>query len=431
MKRAEARGRLFVGRRAELAQFDRVLQSCLDVGSGQTVYLRGEAGIGKTRLLEEFQRRAAARGFACHTGLVLDFGTATGHDPIRALVRSLLGARPGSDPALGHAALERAVTADPGIADRRFFLNDLLDLPQPTELRALYDAMDTATRSRGMRETVAALVRHASMGAPVLLAIEDLHWADQATLDHLASLANTVAACRAILVMTSRIEGDPLDHAWRSGTSGSPFLTIDLGPLRAREAAALAKVYLEANSEFTRRCIERAAGNPLFLEQLLRHAEGAAEAAVPGSVQSLVQARLDHLAALDKRAAQAAAVFGQRFALDALRHLVDDPRYDCAALVEGFLVRPVGDGFLFAHALIRDAVYDTLLKTKRRELHRRAAVWFAERDLTLHAEHLDRAEDPGAPTAYLAAAREQARGYRYEQALALVGPGPGALGRRC
>ena len=419
----EASGRLFVGRRAELAQFDRVLQSCLDVGSGQAVYLRGEAGIGKTRLLEEFQRRAAARGFACHTGLVLDFGTATGHDPIRALVRSLLGLRPGSDPSLGHAALERAVTADPGIADRRFFLNDLLDLPQPTELRALYDAMDTATRSRGMRETVAALVRHASMGAPVLLAIEDLHWSDQATLDHLGSLANTVAACRAILVMTSRIEGDPLDHAWRSGTSGSPFLTIDLGPLRAREAAALAKVYLEANSEFTRRCIERAAGNPLFLEQLLRHAEGAAEAAVPGSVQSLVQARLDHLSPLDKRAAQAAAVFGQRFALDALRHLVDDRRYDCAALIEGFLVRPVGDGFLFAHALIRDAVYDTLLKAKRRELHRRAAVWFVERDLTLHAEHLDRAEDPGARTAYLAAAREQTRGYRYEQALALVDRG--------
>ena len=288
------------------------------------------------------------------------------------------------------------MAADPALAERRVYLNDLLDLPQPTELRALYDAMDNATRSRGMRETVAALVRHASTRLPVLLAIEDVHWADQATLDHLASLADAVAACRAILVMTSRIEGDPLDHAWRTSTGGSPLLTIDLGPLRI-EAAALAEAYLEANSEFTRRCIERAAGNPLFLEQLLRHAEGAAEAAVPGSVQSLVQARLDHLSPPDKQAAQAAAVFGQRFALDALRHLLDDPRYDCAALVEGILVRPVGDGFLFAHALIRDAVYDTLLKAKRRELHRHAAVWFAERDLTLHAEHLDRADDPAAP----------------------------------
>ena len=276
------------------------------------------------------------------------------------------------------------------------FLHDLLDLPQPTDLRALYDAMDSATRSRGARETVAALVRQASTLAPLLLAIEDVHWADPATLDHLASLADAAAACRAILVMTSRIEGDPLDHAWRTSAGGSPLVTIDLGPLRASEATALAETYLDAHSEVARRCIERAAGNPLFLDQLLRHAEGA-EATVPGSVQSLVQARLDHLTAPDKQAVQAAAVFGQRFALDALRHVLEDPRYDCVALVERFLVRPAGDEFLFSHALIRDAVYDTLLKARRRELHRRAAAWFAERDLTLHAEHLDRGRRPRAP----------------------------------
>ena len=79
-------GQAFVGRRTEIAQFDGALQACLDVGSGQAVHLRGEAGIGKTRLLEEWQRRAAARGFACHTGLVLDFGTATGQSVQTAVV---------------------------------------------------------------------------------------------------------------------------------------------------------------------------------------------------------------------------------------------------------------------------------------------------------------------------------------------------------
>jgi predicted ATPase len=299
------------------------------------------------------------------------------------------------------------------------YLSDFLDLPQPTELRALYDAMDNATRGRGMRDTVAALVRAASARSPALLAIEDVHWADQTTLDHLAALADIAADCPAILVMTSRVEGDPLDHAWRTAIRGSPLMTIDLGPLRPPEATALAEAYREASSEFARQCIERAAGNPLFLEQLLRHAEGQAEAAVPGSVQSLVQARLDHLSAQDKQAVQAAAVFGQRFALEALRHLVKDPSYSCATLVERFLVRPAGEDFLFSHALICDAVYDTLLKARRRDLHRRAAAWFAERDLTLHAEHLDRAEDPAAPAAYLAAARVRAGEYRYEQALAL------------
>jgi class 3 adenylate cyclase/tetratricopeptide (TPR) repeat protein len=419
----EQPGRPFVGRRAELAQFNGVLQAFRESGSGQAVHIRGEAGIGKTHLLEQFQRRAMAHGFATHTGLVLDFGTATGQDAIRALVRSLLGLRGDSDAEARQAALERVVVANQALADRRVYLSDLLDLPQPTELRALYDAMDNPTRGRGMRETVAALVRDAGARSPVLLAVEDVHWADQATLDHLASLAEVAADCPAILVMTSREEGDPLDHAWRSRIGGSPLMTINLGPLRPPEAAALAEAYLEASSEFARQCIQRAAGNPLFLEQLLRHAEGHADAAVPGSVQSLVQARLDHLSVQDKQAVQAAAVFGQRFALDALRHLLQNPRYSCATLVERFLVRPAGDGFLFSHALIRDAVYDTLLKARRRELHRRAAAWFAERDLTLHAEHLDRAEDPAAPAAYLAAAREQARAYRYEQAQALVDRG--------
>src|SRR4029453_5712188 len=89
-------------------------------------------------------------------------------------------------------------------------------------------------------------------------------------------------------------------------------------------------------------------------------------------------------------------------------------------LVAHHLMRPHGGDFLFAHALIRDAIYDGLLKTSRRDLHRQAATWFATRDPVLHAEHLDRAEDPEAARAYLAAARAQAGDYRYETALRLV-----------
>ncbi|HEX5794241.1 MAG TPA: adenylate/guanylate cyclase domain-containing protein, partial [Geminicoccaceae bacterium] len=85
-----AHGRPFVGRRAELAQFQGMLRACRESGAGQTIYLRGEAGIGKTRLVEEFRRQAEDQGFAFHLGLVLDFGAGTGRDAIRALVRSLL-----------------------------------------------------------------------------------------------------------------------------------------------------------------------------------------------------------------------------------------------------------------------------------------------------------------------------------------------------
>jgi class 3 adenylate cyclase/tetratricopeptide (TPR) repeat protein len=410
----------FVGRRAELAQFRGVLDACREMGTGQAVVVRGEAGIGKTRVVEEFQALAESVGFACHVGLVLDFGAGIGQDAIRALVRSLLGLSLSSAAAAAQSVAERALSEGLIATDQHVYLNDLLDLPQPIALRALYDAMDSASRNRGKRATVASLVQSLSTRQPLLLVVEDVHWADRLTLEHLATLAQIAADCPALLVMTSRIEGDPLDHAWRSSIMGSPLLTIDLGPLRPQEASAFAAAYLDATADLAKRCIERAAGNPLFLEQLLRHAEQSSAAGVPGSVQSLVQARIDQLDAPDKRALQAASVFGQRFGLDALRHLLGDPDYACATLVRRFLIRPVGDDFLFAHALIRDAVYDSLLRARRRELHLSAAGWFAEGDLVLHAEHLDRAEHPGAPQAYLAAARAQAADYRYEHARALT-----------
>ena len=73
--------------------------------------------------------------------------------------------------------------------------------------------------------------------------------------------------------MTTRIEGDPLDQTWRSTTYGSPLMTIDLGPLREEEAIALAGGFIDASDCFAMDCIERAEGNPLFLEQLLYNAE--------------------------------------------------------------------------------------------------------------------------------------------------------------
>jgi tetratricopeptide (TPR) repeat protein len=100
--------------------------------------------------------------------------------------------------------------------------------------------------------------------------------------------------------------------------------------------------------------------------------------------------------------------------------LIENPRYVPQVLVEHALLRPHGDEFLFGHALIRDAVYATLLRSRRRDLHKKAAFWFAERDLGLHAQHLDRAEDPRAPQAHLAAAQSEAARYRYDQALELV-----------
>ena len=92
---------------------------------------------------------------------------------------------------------------------------------------------------------------------------------------------------------------------------GAPFATIDLGPLRASEALSLAGGFIDTSQRLALACIERAAGNPLFLEQLLRNAEEGSEDVVPASIQSLVLARMDRLAARDRLAFQTAAVIGQ------------------------------------------------------------------------------------------------------------------------
>jgi tetratricopeptide (TPR) repeat protein len=111
---------------------------------------------------------------------------------------------------------------------------------------------------------------------------------------------------------------------------------------------------------------------------------------------------MDLLAAQDKRALQAASVLGQRFDLATLRELLGDAHYDCNPLITNALVLPEGAGFLFAHALVQEGVYSSLLKARRRELHHRAADWFRESDPVLYAEHL--------------AGRRSCRGARYGNA---------------
>ncbi len=408
----------FVGRRTELRQFEDILNDCLEAGLGQTVFIKGEAGIGKTRLAEEFQTLAEDRGFKTYAGRVLNFGVGEGQDAIRGLVRCLLELSPETNEKTRAAVAETVTRTDLILPDHRVHLYDLLDLYQPADLRSLYDAMNNETRNNRERETVAQLVRSRFRETPVLLKIEDLQWADRIVLDHVTHLANAVANGPAVLVITSRIEGEQIDPAWQHAIEEAPLRTIDLGPLRDTEAMELAQDFMDMTSQITRAYIERAGGNPLYLEQLLRSAEEGIAEAVSGSMQSLVQARVDRLKPSDRNALQAASVLGQRFSLKDVQHIIGQTEYPTDRLVAQGLVRP--EGYSFTHALIRDGVYTSLPINQRRELHRRAAAWFKDRDLILYAEHLDWAGDEKAAEAYLAAAQQQRGMYRYERALQLV-----------
>ena len=411
--------RPLVGRRNELDQFGAILRACRGGGGGQVIIVRGEAGIGKTRLGEELEATARAAGFECHRGLVLDFGAETGRDAVRAIVRDLLGIGPHPGAEALRAASAQAVSRGVVPSETEVHLNDLLDAPQPERLRTLYDAMDNDRREQGRGAVVSSLVEWAATSQPRLFIVEDVHWAKPPVLRALAQMARAAMPHPAILLITTRIEGDPLDRSWRISISGTPTVTIDLGPLRTEDARAFCEPSTD-DPELVDSLVARAGGNPLFLEQLLRHPRDESASEVPGTIQSLVQAAVDQLPAAEREAIRAASVPGQRVDRELVCHLTDRRQVDFDRLVERNLLRPEGEGLLFAHALVRDAIYSSLLSPVRIALHRRAAGWYSERDRRLHAEHLALANAPEAAAAFIEAAREEHAKYHYENALSLI-----------
>ena len=423
----------FVGRRAELTQIEAALQVALEDRRGRVFHIRGEPGIGKTRLAAEAARISETHGYTCRVAHVLDFGGASRRDAIRAMLRELLGTGAAREP---RTTTEHALTVA-----RRFMslsdaeealLYDLLDAPQATDRAAILDAMSHTARNEGRRSLVRLLVAAAARQQPLFLLFEDIHWADKVTLAGLAAYAGATVAAPVVVMVTSRIEGDQLDAGWRARTNGASVSTIDLGPMDVQEARALAAALTSSDSRDLDSCIDRAGGNPLFLEQLLRFAIAGKRSAdmpleVPASLRSVAQARLDLVDPETRDTLTTASVLGQSFTGKALAHLLECDGIDEEMLTGHGMVRAEGGGFRFAHALLRDAVYDTLLPSRRRALHARAAAWFEARDLTLRAEHLEAAEAPEAADAFRAAAVEQARGYRYTRAVRLVERGLGMV----
>ncbi|HET9338478.1 MAG TPA: adenylate/guanylate cyclase domain-containing protein [Casimicrobiaceae bacterium] len=409
---AAARHRI-VGRARELARFADALDDAVVRRRGATLVLRGDPGVGKSRLAEAMLEHAAARGCARHGAGVLDFGASSRRDAASLLARALLDLAPTAGPDACRAALDRAVSGARIDEAREPFVADLVGIEQRAGSR--YDAMDHAARARGRIDALAALVASAASERPVAILVEDVHWAGSALLDALAALRDRARSLPLVLVLTTRREPDPLAAAWRATDAA----VLDLAPLSTDEALELAAAFLEARPDVARRCVERAQGNPLFLTQLLQ--SGADDGAIPGTIRNVVLARLDRLPAAERAALQAASIAGQRFDLALVAHLTGAPAPLTQARARD-LVRGGGSGdeLVFSHALIRDAAYASLLHSARRDLHARAAGWFAGRDPVLRAEHLERAEDPLAPQAFLEAAQAMAAALRPDDALALA-----------
>lgn len=413
--------RPLIGRKQELASFAEMLRERETSGHGGVMALIAEAGLGKTRLIEEFELNAASLGYVVQKSLVLDFGIAAAQNPIRTLLGALCGVSELTETFVKRELIGRLAASDDTDLNAELFLAEIFGVTLNASEQTVYNAMTDEARSAGRSRAMQQLLRSQSRAKPLLLVLEDVHWADAETLKQIALIAAETAISPILLVMTLRPENSPLDSILNTSGADAMYRLLELSPLGDAESTALAQQTPDPPSaEVLAACVARAEGNPLFLDQLLRHASEASSDALPGSIQSIVQARLDRLAPLDRKVLAAAAIIGQRFTIADAVVLANTESYKEWPLLDASLIRPVKQGYLFTHALIRDVVLRTILRDELRGLHLKAAALFRGTDAILYAEHLAAATDPGAADAFLEAARESATSYRKELALALA-----------
>jgi DNA-binding CsgD family transcriptional regulator/tetratricopeptide (TPR) repeat protein len=373
----EARaGGVFVGRAPELGELERALDAAR-AGTGASVLVAGEAGIGKTRLASELASRARDAGFTVLLGRSIDLvGTELPYQPFAEALRPL--GKPW--PAAGEA---------PG------------------------------SQLRVFEETLALLTGSAA-SAPVLLVLEDLHWADTSTLDLVVFLAHNLGNRPVLSLVTCRAD-EPASAArmrrLADGVrrSGSAHI-LELSPLGREELGELLAAQADhpLPAALTDAIAARSEGNPFFAEELLA-ASPVQGGQLPQALRDLLLqrvARLDHQA---QNVLRLAAAAGREVGYPLLRAVAGLPdgalRDQLRAAVEGgvLVAGPDTGSFRFRHALLAEAVYTTILPGEREELHARLAEELARSGAAGAAELAPHWAAAGRPAEALAASVEAAR----------------------
>jgi DNA-binding CsgD family transcriptional regulator/tetratricopeptide (TPR) repeat protein len=359
----------FVGRATELERLEAALDRAAD-GTAAAVFVGGESGIGKTRLLRELERRAVDRGARVLRGDCLAFGAdGLPYAPIAAALRGL--ARD-----LSPSAFEELV--GPGAGDLARLLPELSVSHAPEEpAEGVSGAGDAIAQARlfGLLRT---LLDRLAAEAPVLFAIEDIHWADRSTLEFLSSLLRGLRDERLLLVCTYRSDELHRQHPLR------PFLAeeerrhvverVAVAPFSQAELAEQVAGILGSAAEpgLVARLHARTEGNAFFAEELLA-ASDAAAGSLPSKLRDVLNLRLEALPDDARSVLRVAAAAGRRSdhrLLAAVAGLPEPALVQALreALAQHVLVQD-DDGYAFRHALLQEAAYADLLPGERTALH--------------------------------------------------------------
>ena len=367
----------FVGREEELSLLTRRWDRAR-TGEGQLVLIVGEPGLGKSRLIEEFHAQLAETP---HTWVEWSASQLLQNTPLHPIVewgRQRFGLDAPAEQRL--ADLEdtlRLIGLDS--AEHAPLLAPLVDIPLPSGRAAHFPPEELRRRQLA---AMTAWVLAGARSQPVVLAFEDLHWADPTSLDLLRALGERGAQTPLLLLAATRPEFRP---PWNLRSHHS---VISLSPL---DRAGVARMVGEISTRhaFSKELIEgvneRTGGVPLFVEEvtrlLLERGEQGGVQSIPPTLQQSLAARLDRLGAA-REVAQIGAVLGRDFVYALLRDVaeMDEPALQASLnrLAEADLLfvegAPPEAHYRFKHALIQDAAYESLLKRRRQELHARIAA---------------------------------------------------------
>jgi len=340
-------------------------------GARQVVLMRGEAGIGKSRLLHTLKERLADMPHAIlELRCFPEFSQSPLH-PLKATLESLAGFAHGDTAEQKFERLTQSLeTRFPTWAsDAIPLLAQLLSLP----LGARYpDAGISSHKQKELTITVVlAILQELATRQPVLLAVEDLHWVDPSTLELLTRFIEHAPDNRILAVLTARPDFAP---TWKDGLA----TTLELGPLGENEVKDLIVSLRHDIAQATlRRIVERADGVPLFAEEMVKIASANDQARIPATLHDLLTARMDSLGDA-KATAQLAATLGREFDLQVLRKVAPNDAATLTralhALQDAGLIGMLGaSGCQFKHALIQEAAYESQTYSARKLAHQRIA----------------------------------------------------------
>jgi len=394
-----AEGRV-VGRQAELATAQTLLDRATQ-GSGGVLVVRGEAGIGKSRLTHEVAQQAQGRGMRVVAGSCLSYGGDIPYLPWADVLRALLGIS-ATERSVQLQQLARGLAAA-GLAGWEPLVAEPLDLEAgETELTI---SLDPRLRQRRLFDIVLELIQHHAQAQPLLLVIEDVHWTDPTSLELLDYVARNVVSCPAVLLILHRPR-EWLDGHWREFEHTAEIALEELPGSAVQALIADLLDVEEVPGRLTEVVQHKAQGNPFFTEevvralidaQVLRRDDGhwklvadPDEAGVPDTIHGVIQSRMDRLEETDRRVTHVASVIGRVFSVVVLGGVYPYGDLD-GTLVRrlsqlgtlGLVLMEMPDPelvYMFKHALTQDVAYESLSFARRRDLHSRVGIFIEARE---------------------------------------------------